>query len=86
MEKAAPTLKRLSLELGGKSPAIVVPDADINNAVSEIVKATIVLNGQMCTCISRVLVSKKIEQELTASLKKALGSVKIGHGLDPSMP
>ena len=84
MEKAAPTLKRLSLELGGKSPAIVFPDADINNAVSEIVKATIVLNGQMCTCISRVLVSKKIEQELTASLKNALGSVKIGHGLDPS--
>ena len=38
----------------------------------------------MCTCISRVLVSKKIEQELTASLKNALGSVKIGHGLDPS--
>ena len=56
----------------------------MSNAVSEIVKATIVLNGQMCTCISRVLVSKKIEQELTESLKNELGSVKIGHGLDPS--
>ena len=83
MEKAAPTLKRLSLELGGKSPAIVFPDADINNAVSEIVKATIVLNGQMCTCISRVLVSKEIEHEVTERLKNALSSVKLGHGLKP---
>ena len=83
MEKAAPTLKRLSLELGGKSPAIVFPDADINNAVSEIVKATIVLNGQMCTCISRVLVSKEIEHEVTERLKNTLSSVKLGHGLKP---
>lgn len=82
MEKAAPTLKRLSLELGGKSPAVVFADADIDNAVAEITRATIVLNGQMCTCISRVLVDRQIEAELTKRLKQSLGGVRMGHGLN----
>lgn len=83
MEKAAPTLKRLSLELGGKSPAVVFDDADLDTAVSEITRATITLNGQMCTCVSRVLVDRRIEGALTERLKQALGSVRMGHGLDP---
>ena len=82
MEKAAPTLKRLSLELGGKSPAVVFADADIESAVNEITRATIVLNGQMCTCISRVLVDRKIEAELTKRLKDSLGNARMGHGMD----
>ena len=82
MEKAAPTLKRLSLELGGKSPALVFADADLDRAVGEITRATITLNGQMCTCISRVLVDQGIEGALTARLKQALGAVKMGHGLE----
>lgn len=82
MEKAAPTLKRLSLELGGKSPAVVFDDADLENAVAEITRATIVLNGQMCTCISRVLVAEAMEDRLAEALKQALGSVRMGHGMD----
>lgn len=82
MEKAAPTLKRLSLELGGKSPGVVFADADLDKAVAELTRATITLNGQMCTCISRVLVDRSIEGALTERLKQALGSVRMGHPLD----
>lgn len=81
MEKAAPTLKRLSLELGGKSPGVVFADADLDRAVREITRAAITLNGQMCTCISRVLVDQSIEADLTQRLKQAFGSVRMGHGL-----
>ena len=83
MEKAAPTLKRLSLELGGKSPGVVFADADLDQAVAELTRATLVLNGQMCTCISRVLVDESIEGALSERLKQSLGSAKLGHPLDP---
>ena len=81
MERAAATVKRVSLELGGKSPAIVFADADLDSAVAEIVRATVALNGQMCTCVSRVLLVPEIEAEVTERLKAALSSVRMGHGL-----
>ncbi|MEL7344625.1 MAG: aldehyde dehydrogenase family protein [Pseudomonadota bacterium] len=84
MEKAAPTLKRLSLELGGKSPGVVFADADLDKTVAEIARATITLNGQMCTCISRVLVDRSIETALIEGLKQAFASVKMGHPLEPT--
>ena len=83
MAKAAPTVKRLSLELGGKSPAVVFADADIDAAVAEIRRCSIVLNGQMCTAISRVLVDRAIEAEFAAKLTAAFASVRLGHGLTP---
>ena len=83
MAKAAPTVKRLSLELGGKSPAVVFADADIDGAVAEIRRCAIVLNGQMCTAISRVLVDRAIEAEFAAKLTAAFASVRLGHGLTP---
>ncbi len=81
MERAAATVKRVSLELGGKSPAMVFADADLDGAVAEIVRATIALNGQMCTCVSRVLLVPEVEAEVTERLKAALSSVRMGHGL-----
>jgi betaine-aldehyde dehydrogenase len=83
MSKAAETLKHLSLELGGKAPAIVFPDADLEKAVSEIRRCSIVLTGQMCTAVSRVLVHESLVQGMTEKLIAAYRSVRLGHGLEP---
>ena len=82
MRAASDTLKHLSLELGGKAPAVVFEDADLDLATAEIRRASIVLTGQMCTAISRVLVHSSLADEMTQRLTAAYGSVKVGHGLD----
>ena len=82
MRTASDTLKHLSLELGGKAPAVVFEDADLDLATAEIRRASIVLTGQMCTAISRVLVQRSIADDMTRRLKEAYSSVRIGHGLD----
>jgi betaine-aldehyde dehydrogenase len=76
----AKNLTRLSLELGGKSPAIVRSDADIPAAVRGIVGGACVMAGQMCTAISRVLVHGSVADALSAQLTHALSSVKVGPG------
>ena len=55
MANASDTIKHVSLELGGKAPALVFDDADLDTSVAEI-RRVFALNGQMCTCISRILV------------------------------
>ncbi len=82
MKTGADTLKHLSLELGGKAPAVIFPDADLDKAVAEIRKSSIVLTGQMCTAISRVLVHHSILDDVISRLKQAYETVKVGHGLD----
>jgi len=76
----AKNLTRLSLELGGKSPAIVRADADMAAAVRGIVGGACVMAGQMCTAISRVLVHASVADELSAQLTQALSGVKVGPG------
>lgn len=76
----AKNLTRLSLELGGKAPAIVRADADIPTAVRGIVGGACVMAGQMCTAISRVLVHESVAHELSAQLAHALSYVKVGPG------
>ena len=82
MANAAATLKHLSLELGGKAPAVVFEDADADGALTEIRRAATVLSGQMCTSVSRVLVAEEIAEDFTARLKQVCASVKVGPGLD----
>lgn len=79
---AAPTLKRHSLELGGKAPAIVFADADLDRSVAEIRRSSIVLTGQMCTAVSRVLAQDSIVDDLADRLAAAYRTVRVGHGLD----
>ena len=81
MEKAAASVKRVSLELGGKAPAIVFDDADLDAAIAEIRRAAIVLTGQMCTAVSRVLVQESVSRDLGQRLKSAFESVRVGNGL-----
>lgn len=80
----AKNLTRLSLELGGKAPAIVRSDADLSAAVRGIVGGACVMAGQMCTAISRVLVHESVSADFSAQLALALARVKVGPGDQPS--
>ena len=82
MEAAAGTLKRLSLELGGKSPALVFADADIDNAVAEITRSTVPHAGQMCTAIGRAIVHESRVEEFTTKTVAAMEALKIGQADD----
>jgi len=83
MGLGAATIKKTTLELGGKSPTIVFKDADLQAAVSGTL-ATIFLNqGQMCVAGSRLLVEKGIHDEFLAALIEKAGRIKLGNGLDP---
>ncbi|MDA5636464.1 MULTISPECIES: aldehyde dehydrogenase family protein [Rhizobium/Agrobacterium group] len=82
MANAARTIKHLSLELGGKAPAIVFQDADLDKAIAEITNGSLVLNGQMCTTISRLLVADAIYDEVKARITQAYERVVIGNPMD----
>ena len=78
MANAANTIKHLSLELGGKAPALVFGDADLDQATAEIRRGVLALNGQMCTCISRILVQDDIYDAIKQRLADAFLSVRLG--------
>jgi len=79
---AAPRLKRLGLELGGKTPMIIFDDADLRMAVDKVVEALIVFAGQFCMTGSRVLVQKAVAEQVRADLIKRLAAVKVGPASD----
>lgn len=85
MAGAAPTLKRLSLELGGKAPALVFADADLDAAVTEVVNGLIPHTGQMCTAIARVLVEDTAWNQFVPALAKAAQAVSVGDPMDDSV-
>jgi betaine-aldehyde dehydrogenase len=80
----APTLKRLSLELGGKAPALVFADADMDKTVAGVVAGGMVMAGQQCTAITRVLVEDAAYDSFAKRLTQALKAVKVGPGNDPA--
>ncbi|SNV23783.1 aldehyde dehydrogenase [Rhodococcus rhodochrous] len=82
MAAAAPTSKRLTLELGGKSPNIVFEDADLDAAVFTAMRASFGHSGQMCTAGSRLLVQRSILDEMHERLAAAVRKVPVGNGLD----
>ena len=81
--QAADTLKKLSLELGGKSPNIVLDDADIDAAVKGASMAIFYNTGQACTAGSRLLVHEKIRDEFVEKLLKRAAGFVPGDPLDP---
>ena len=83
-QNIAPTLKRLSLELGGKAPAVVFADADMDKTVAGLVAGGMVMAGQQCTAITRVLVEDAAYDAVAQRLVAALKSVKVGPGNDPA--
>jgi len=83
MAQAAPTLKRLHFELGGKNPVVVFDDADLDRALDAVVFMIYSLNGERCTSSSRLLVQKSIEREFTQRLVERVRKIVVGHPLDP---
>lgn len=81
---AAKQVKRVSLELGGKSPFIVFPDADLDAVAAAAAGSVWGGSGQVCTAGSRTLVHRSIHDEFVAKVIAASEHIKIGPGLDPT--
>jgi betaine-aldehyde dehydrogenase len=79
----APTLKRMNLELGGKTPMIVFEDADLDATVPLLVAAVTTFAGQFCMTGSRILVQRGVADEVRSRLATAFEGVRVGDGLDP---
>lgn len=82
-EAGAKTLKRINLELGGKTPLVVLDDADLDVAIPYLVQALLMMNGQFCLTGSRVLVQRSIADQVRNALVEAYTSVKMGGSEDP---
>ncbi|WP_406053426.1 aldehyde dehydrogenase [Streptomyces sp. NBC_01077] len=80
---AAERLARVSLELGGKSPNIIFPDADLSNAVNGVLAGVFAATGQTCMAGSRVLVHQDVYNEFATALVERTKEIKIGDPLDP---
>jgi phenylacetaldehyde dehydrogenase len=81
---ALDNMTRMSLELGGKSPVIVLPDVDIDKAAEGVANAIFFNSGQVCTAGSRVYVHDKVFDRVMERVAAIAKSMKIGPGLDPS--
>lgn len=79
VEKSAQNLNRLSLELGGNAPAIVFEDANLEQAVSDIVENKFENNGQMCNGINYILVHEALKADFLAQLIDKVNALKVGH-------
>ncbi len=77
-------LKRLTLELGGKSPTIILPDADLKKAVVGAAQSIFLNSGQICVAGSRLYVAQEKFDQVLEGLVKVAASFKLGPGLDPT--
>ncbi|WP_405781160.1 aldehyde dehydrogenase [Streptomyces sp. NBC_00859] len=84
MEVAARNLTRVTLELGGKSAAIILPDADLESTVAGIVPFAWMINGQACVAQTRILVPRSRYDEISEAFAAAAGALKVGDPLDPA--
>ncbi len=83
MENAAKGLKKITLELGGKSPLIIMPSANITDAVSGAMMANFYSTGQVCTNGTRVFVHESLKNAFLSELKARTARIKIGDSLNP---
>ncbi|MEU3490941.1 aldehyde dehydrogenase [Streptomyces massasporeus] len=80
---AGEQLKRVSLELGGKSAAIILPDADIEKAVAGLKFGSLLNNGESCIAQTRILAPRSRYEEVVTALKGLVESLKVGDPGDP---
>ena len=85
MEQCAPTLKKMSLELGGNAPFIVFDDADIKLAVKGALAGKFRFGGQTCVCVNRILVQEGIYDVFAREFVDAVQKLKLGDGMDESV-
>jgi betaine-aldehyde dehydrogenase len=84
MANAAQTLKKVSLELGGKNPQIVFPDADLDAFVDAAVFGAYFNAGECCNAGSRLILHRSIADDLVTRIAELSGKVKVGDPLDPT--
>jgi len=84
LASAAATLKRVTLELGGNDPAIVLDDVDAKAVAKKIFFASFVNSGQVCMAIKRIYAHESIYDDLCDALVDEAKKAKVGNGLDPS--
>lgn len=82
LTSAAGNLKRLSLELGGKSPVVIYPDADLAEAIPAAAMSIFANSGQVCAAGSRLYVHDSIADEVVEGVAKIARSLKLGPGMD----
>ncbi len=83
VKASAGNLKKVSLELGGKSPAIVFPDADLDRAIAGTASAIFFNQGQCCCAGSRLFVHESIYDKVLQGVSDIAGGINMGPGLDP---
>lgn len=84
LQAAAPNITKVSLELGGKAPAIVMNDADLELAVKAIVSSRMINTGQVCNCAERLYVQREVYDEVVGRLATAFGQVTSGNPAERS--
>ncbi len=82
MRQCAPTLKKLSLELGGNAPFIVFEDADLDAAVDGAMASKYRNSGQTCVCANRIYAHAAIYDTFVEKLAAKVAALKVGHGMD----
>jgi succinate-semialdehyde dehydrogenase / glutarate-semialdehyde dehydrogenase len=82
MRGSADTVKKISLELGGHAPAIVLEDADLNKAVDGIISSKFRNAGQTCVCSNRIYVHEAIQEAFIEKLVAKVKELKVGNGLE----
>ena len=85
VQAAAGNLKKVSLELGGKSPVVIFGDADLAQAIPGAAIGGFANSGQVCMAGTRIFAHRSVFDEVVGGLSKMAGSMKIGSGLDPSV-
>jgi aldehyde dehydrogenase (NAD+) len=80
--RAAKTLKRVSLELGGKNPIVIWEDADLDLALDSVIWSTFGTSGQRCTAASRLIVHRAVHDDFVHRLQQRVGKLVLGDGLD----
>ena len=82
MEAASQNITKVNLELGGKAPAIVFADADLDLAANAIVASRVINSGQVCNCAERVYVQREVKDLFVAKLVERMQKVRSGNPLE----
>jgi acyl-CoA reductase-like NAD-dependent aldehyde dehydrogenase len=76
-------IARATLELGGKSPAVVLDDYDLVKAAAALARSASILSGQVCSSLTRIIVTRKRHDDLVEALASTFGRIKVGDPFDP---
>lgn len=83
ISKAAPGIKRLTLELGGNAPYIVFDDADLDRAADQLIGNKFRGGGQTCVCANRIFVHERVAQAFADKVAERVRGMRVGNGLEP---